>query len=90
MDNKNNTDNKHYNNNNLQLLYFQCIPYHATSSQETTEMGNYQTRIIPVMPNPTQRLRDTGVNDRRPQRNRRSEKSRSCGINAILAYYNRL
>ena len=53
-------------------------------------MGNYQTRIIPVMPNPTQRLRDTGVNDRRPQRNRRSEKSRSCGINAILAYYNRL
>lgn len=50
-------------------------------------MGNYQTKIVPNMPTPSQRIRDAKMESRYPMQGYRARRNQNSGINSILAYF---
>ena len=50
-------------------------------------MGNYQTKIVPNMPAPLQRIRDARMDSRYSGQGYRARRNQNNGINAILAYF---
>lgn len=50
-------------------------------------MGNYQTKIVPNMPAPSQRIRDTKIDGKYTGQGYRARRNQNSGINSILAYF---
>lgn len=83
---KDNPDYQHYNHYSQQLIYTLADAIHA-ENRRRKDMANYQTKLIPAMPRPSQRLGETRVADRRPRSGYGARRNTNNGINAILAYF---